>query len=91
MGHKINPNVFRLGISIDYRYQIRDKLLANIFIFRLIKSLLFQYSAPYVDYDRERKYEEEAETEEDDDLLSTAIADPSITAEELETKEVEQS
>jgi len=38
MGHKVNPAIFRIGISVDWKYQLRDPLLANIFIYKLIKN-----------------------------------------------------
>lgn len=50
MGHRINPLFFRIGFSKDWSYQLRDPLLMNIFIYRLIRSLVFQYSAPYTSY-----------------------------------------
>ena len=37
MGHKINPEIFRLGTSLDWKYQLRDPLLANITIYKTIK------------------------------------------------------
>lgn len=48
MGHKINPNIFRVGISVDWKYQLRDPLLANVSIYKTVKSLFSKYSAPYV-------------------------------------------
>lgn len=50
MGHKVHPDVFRLGISKDWQYQIKDPLLANIFIFKTINNLFKNYSAPYISY-----------------------------------------
>jgi hypothetical protein len=50
MGHKIHPDTFRLGISKDWQYQLRDPLLANVFIYKTVKKLFFHYSAPYVSY-----------------------------------------
>jgi len=50
MGHKIHPDIFRLGISKDWQYQLRDPLLANVFIYKTVKKLFLQYSAPYVSY-----------------------------------------
>jgi hypothetical protein len=58
MGHKINPQIFRLGTSVDWKYQLRDPLLANIFIYRLVRSLVFRYSAPYIRYNVGRKTNE---------------------------------
>jgi hypothetical protein len=55
MGHKINPQIYRLGTSVDWKYQLRDPLLANIFIYRLVRSLVFQYSAPYTTFNVGRK------------------------------------
>jgi hypothetical protein len=54
MGHRVNPLFFRLGFSKDWSYQLRDPLLMNIFIYRLIRSLVFQYSAPYTSYQIKR-------------------------------------
>jgi hypothetical protein len=54
MGHRVNPLFFRLGLSKDWSYQLRDPLLMNIFIYRLIRSLVFQYSAPYTSYQIKR-------------------------------------
>jgi hypothetical protein len=48
MGHKINPSTFRLGTSIDWKFQVRDPLLANITIYKTVKKLFMEYSAPYV-------------------------------------------
>jgi hypothetical protein len=48
MGHKINPNIFRVGISVDWKYQLRDPLLANVSIYKTVKNLFSKYSAPYV-------------------------------------------
>jgi hypothetical protein len=50
MGHKVNPQIFRLGISVDWKYQLRDPLLANIFIYKLVKNLMTQYTVPYTTY-----------------------------------------
>jgi hypothetical protein len=48
MGHKISPEIFRLGISVDWNYQLRDPLLANVVVYKTIKNLFWKYSAPYV-------------------------------------------
>nr|ADD25161.1 ribosomal protein S3 [Didymium iridis]ADD25162.1 ribosomal protein S3 [Didymium iridis] len=48
MGHKINPQIFRLGVSIDWNYQLRDPLLANVIVYKTVKNLFWKYSAPYV-------------------------------------------
>jgi len=58
MGHRVNPLFFRLGLSKDWSYQLRDPLLMNIFIYRLIRSLVFQYSAPYTSYQIKRNSNE---------------------------------
>jgi hypothetical protein len=50
MGHKIHPDKFRLGISKDWQYQVRDPLLANVFISKTVRHLFSDYSAPYVSY-----------------------------------------
>nr|ADZ99057.1 ribosomal protein S3 [Physarum polycephalum] len=50
MGHKIHPDIFRLGISKDWQYQLRDPLLANVFIYKTVKKMFLKYSAPYVSY-----------------------------------------
>jgi hypothetical protein len=50
MGHKVNPEIFRLGHSVDWKYQLRDPLLANIFVYRTVKKMFLQYSAPHVRY-----------------------------------------
>jgi len=54
MGHKVNPENFRLGISVDWKYQLRDPLLANIFVYKMVKNMFLQYSAPYVSYNIRR-------------------------------------
>jgi hypothetical protein len=48
MGHKINPETFRLGTSIDWKFQVKDDLLANITIYKTVKKMFMEYSAPYV-------------------------------------------
>jgi len=48
MGHKVNPETFRIGASVDLKYQLRDPLLANLMIYKTIKSLSLRYAAPYV-------------------------------------------
>jgi len=48
MGHKINPEIFRLGVSLDWKYQLRDPLLANVIVYKTVKNLFWKYSAPYV-------------------------------------------
>jgi hypothetical protein len=50
MAHKVNPYIFRAQISRVAPYQLTDPLLANIFLYRMIKSFVFHYSAPYVSY-----------------------------------------
>lgn len=50
MGHKVNPQIFRLGISVDWNYQLKDPLLANIYVYKMIKNLAIQYSVPYSSY-----------------------------------------
>ena len=47
MGHRINPTIHRLGGPIDWSYQLRDPLLLNLFLYRLIRSIVVYYSAPY--------------------------------------------
>jgi len=37
MGHKINPEIFRLGVSLDWKYQLRDPLLANVIVYKMSK------------------------------------------------------
>jgi len=48
MGHKVNPENFRVGYSVDWKCQLRDPLLANLMIYKTIKRLSLHYSAPYV-------------------------------------------
>ncbi len=48
MGNRVNPEHFRLGITTTWDYYIRDPLLANIFIYRLVKNILYKYSTPYI-------------------------------------------
>jgi hypothetical protein len=54
MGHKVNPNIYRLGITLDWKYQLREPLLANIYLSKLTKNLITQYSVPYNTYNVRR-------------------------------------
>jgi hypothetical protein len=48
MGHKVNPTIFRLGISVDWKYQLRDPLLSNIHIYKTMRNLMMRYTVPYL-------------------------------------------
>jgi hypothetical protein len=56
MGHKINPTIYRLGTSVDCKYQLRDPLLANIYIYKMVKNIALQYTAPYIPFPGKKTY-----------------------------------
>lgn len=54
MGHKINPNIFRLGISRRWKYQIKKDYLLNINLRRFLKSLFWDYTVKLTTYNHLR-------------------------------------
>jgi len=50
MGQRIDPRILRLGISVKWKLKIKEELITNIFINRLINWLMKSESIPTDDY-----------------------------------------
>lgn len=56
MGHKVNPDIFRLGVSKKWSYQLRTNknFIKNLFIFKLLKNLFINYNIPLFTWKKHR-------------------------------------
>ncbi|RYE05329.1 MAG: hypothetical protein EOP33_06465 [Rickettsiaceae bacterium] len=56
MGHKVNPDIFRLGVTKTWSYQLRTNknFIKNLFIFRLLKNLFVNYNIPLFTWKKHR-------------------------------------
>ena len=56
MGHKVNPDIFRLGITKTWSYQLRTNrnFIKNLFLFRMLKNLFVNYNIPLFTFKKHR-------------------------------------
>ena len=56
MGHKVNPDIFRLGVSKTWIFQLRTNknFIKNLFLFKFLKNLFMNYTIPLFDFNKRR-------------------------------------
>jgi hypothetical protein len=56
MGHKVNPDIFRLGVSKTWVFQLRTNknFIKNLFLFKFLKNLFMNYTIPLFDFSKRR-------------------------------------
>ncbi|RYY00084.1 MAG: hypothetical protein EOO35_00625, partial [Cyanobacteriota bacterium] len=56
MGHKVNPDIFRLGVSKTWVFQFRTNknFIKNLFLFKFLRNLFMNYTIPFFDFNNRR-------------------------------------
>ena len=56
MGHKVNPDIFRLGFSKTWIFQLRTNknFIKNLFLFKFLRNLFMNYTIPFFDFKKRR-------------------------------------
>jgi len=68
MGQRIDPRILRLGTSVKWKLKLREDLVTNIFINRLLKWLMFSETTSFDQYELWPSFESIEEDEDDTDM-----------------------